>query len=127
MLFSTRGRIARSTFWTWTLVIMAAFAVLVAMILVPLLMFEDAAEARGERESIRGAQMIALVVFFIGYIPLFWASVALQVKRWHDRGKQGAWFFINFIPYLGGLWALIECGFLRGNPHGNEYGPDPLA
>jgi uncharacterized membrane protein YhaH (DUF805 family) len=127
MLFSTRGRISRSTFWTWTLVLTAAFAVLMAVLLVPILMMESAAEARGEKLIVGTPHIIAFAVFFIGYIPLFWASVAIQVKRWHDRGKGGAWFFINFIPYIGGLWALIECGFLRGNPHGNEYGPDPLA
>jgi uncharacterized membrane protein YhaH (DUF805 family) len=127
MLFSTRGRISRSAFWTWTLVLMAALAVLIAAIMVPLLMFESSAEAKGDKESIRSAQMIAMAVFGIGYIPLFWANAVVQVKRWHDRGKPGAWFFISFIPYLGGLWVLIECGCLRGNPHGNEYGPDPLA
>jgi uncharacterized membrane protein YhaH (DUF805 family) len=25
------------------------------------------------------------------------------------------------------LWYLIECGFLRGTPGPNSYGPDPLA
>jgi uncharacterized membrane protein YhaH (DUF805 family) len=127
MLFSTQGRISRSTFWTWTLVLMAALAVLIAVLLVPILMMESAAEAKGEKLPVGTPHFIALAVFCIGYIPLFWASVAIQVKRWHDRGKQGAWFFISFIPYIGGLWVLIECGCLRGNPHGNEYGPDPLA
>ena len=28
---------------------------------------------------------------------------------------------------IGGLWYLIECGFLRGTPGPNTYGPDPLA
>jgi uncharacterized membrane protein YhaH (DUF805 family) len=127
MLFSTQGRISRSTFWTWTLVLTAAFAVLMAILLVPILMLESAAEAKGEKLTVGTPHMIALVVFLTGYIPLFWASVAIQVKRWHDRGKPGAWFFISFIPYLGGLWVLIECGCLRGTPHGNQYGPDPLA
>jgi uncharacterized membrane protein YhaH (DUF805 family) len=32
-----------------------------------------------------------------------------------------------FVPVIGGLWYLIECGFLRGTPGPNAYGPDPLA
>jgi len=28
---------------------------------------------------------------------------------------------------IGGLWYLIECGFLRGTAGSNAYGPDPLA
>jgi uncharacterized membrane protein YhaH (DUF805 family) len=127
MLFSTQGRISRSTFWTWTLVLMAVLAVFIAVVMVPLLMFESAAEAKGDKESRKTAQLIAMAVFCIGYIPLLWANAVIQVKRWHDRGKSGAWFFVSFIPYLGGLWVFIECGCLRGTPHGNGYGPDPLS
>jgi uncharacterized membrane protein YhaH (DUF805 family) len=31
------------------------------------------------------------------------------------------------VASVGGLWYLIECGFLRGTPGSNTYGPDPLA
>jgi len=59
------------------------------------------------------------------YIPVVWFSLALQVKRWHDRGKSGWWVLINLIPFVGGLWALVECGFLRGTEGPNQFGPDP--
>jgi uncharacterized membrane protein YhaH (DUF805 family) len=28
---------------------------------------------------------------------------------------------------VGGVWYLIECGFLRGTEGSNRYGMDPLA
>jgi len=31
------------------------------------------------------------------------------------------------IPVIGGLWTLIECGFLDGTPGSNKYGPSPKA
>lgn len=31
------------------------------------------------------------------------------------------------LPRVGGLWALIETGFLPGTAGDNEYGPDPLT
>jgi uncharacterized membrane protein YhaH (DUF805 family) len=128
MLFSTQGRIPRRTFWLWTLAIIGVTAVLLTAIMIPILASERAMKANGTRPGTLGATHVAgLIVFVIAYIPIFWASIVIQVKRWHDRGKSGAWYFINFIPYIGSLWALVECGCLRGDPHGNEYGPDPLA
>ena len=59
------------------------------------------------------------------YIPLVWASLAIQVKRWHDVDKSGWWVLINFVPCIGGLWALIENGFFRGTIGPNQFGPDP--
>ena len=28
---------------------------------------------------------------------------------------------------IGGIWTLVECGFLKGTAGPNQYGPDPLA
>jgi uncharacterized membrane protein YhaH (DUF805 family) len=53
-----------------------------------------------------------------------------MVKRWHDRGKHGYWVFINLIPLVGPIWALIELGFLGPtDDYTNEYyhGTDPWA
>jgi Protein of unknown function (DUF805) len=49
------------------------------------------------------------------------------VKRYHDRGKSGFWFFCTFIPFIGGFWQLIECGFCSGDDGDNDYGPPPGA
>jgi uncharacterized membrane protein YhaH (DUF805 family) len=56
--------------------------------------------------------------------PLIWISIAVQVKRWHDRDKSGWWFLINFLPIIGWLWVLIECGFLRGTGGRNRFGDE---
>jgi uncharacterized membrane protein YhaH (DUF805 family) len=58
-------------------------------------------------------------------LALLWPSLAVQVKRWHDRDKTGWWVLINLIPFIGFLWTLIECGFLDGTPGPNKYGPSP--
>jgi hypothetical protein len=51
--------------------------------------------------------------------------LALQTKRWHDRGASGWWNLLSFVPILS-IWAFIECGFLRGTKGNNRYGQDPL-
>ena len=66
-------------------------------------------------------------VFYVIVILLLWPWLAISIKRWHDRGKSGWWMLIALVPLIGGLWFLIECGFLPGDDGPNEYGPDPLA
>lgn len=65
------------------------------------------------------------LLIFVLLIPVTWISLALQVKRWHDRDKGGAWVLINCIPLVGGIWSFVECGCLRGTMGPNQFGPDP--
>lgn len=59
-------------------------------------------------------------------LVLLWPALAIQAKRWHDRDKSAIWILINFVPFIGGLWALIENGFLAGTDGDNHYGSNPL-
>jgi hypothetical protein len=54
-----------------------------------------------------------------------WINLAVQVRRWHDRDKSALWLLMNFVPYVGSLWVLVECGFLSGTPGPNTYDLDP--
>ncbi len=75
-----------------------------------------------------GMAMGAISIPFIIIVLIFlWPALALYTKRWHDRGKSGWWSLIMLIPLIGALWALVECGFLRGTEGPNQYGPDPVA
>lgn len=76
----------------------------------------------GQSEKTQG---IFGVLALILYIPLIWCSLALQIKRWHDRDKPGTWVLINLIPLVGGIWAFVEVGCLRGTFGPNNYGDDP--
>lgn len=49
-------------------------------------------------------------------LALAWISFASTVRRFHDRGKSGWWALLYFVPGIGWLWLLIECGFLPGKP-----------
>ncbi len=59
----------------------------------------------------------ALLVYFL----FLWSTISLSVKRYHDRNKSGMWYLIIFIPYIGVIWHIIECGFLPGTDGTNEY------
>lgn len=108
---SLEGRIGRQSYWMGIL----AIAVISAISS----LFDVLLGTAGEY----GYGPISGIVSLIMIYPL----IMLYAKRWHDRGKSGWWTLISFVPVIGGLWMLIECGFLRGTDGPNRFGPDPLA
>jgi len=51
-------------------------------------------------------------------------SIAVTVRRLHDTSRSGWWFFISFIPLVGGIILLVfTC--LDSTPGANTYGPNP--
>lgn len=49
----------------------------------------------------------------IGIISLLWSltimipTLAVTVRRLHDVGKGGGWFFIQLVPIVGSIWLLV--------------------
>lgn len=108
MFLSLQGRVSRREFWLWGVLALLGMALL----LQALLAIAGVGPAAAER-------LVNLV--------LVWPAVAVSVKRWHDRDRSGWWVLVNLVPVIGWLWALVECGFLRGTPGPNRFGADPLA
>lgn len=107
---SFEGRINRGKFWAAYVVLWVLTTIVVTV-----------------SSIVAGDSANFWVLYAIAAVVLFIASLAVAVKRWHDRGKSGWWVLIGLIPIIGPIWAIIETGFLRGTPGPNEYGPDPLA
>jgi uncharacterized membrane protein YhaH (DUF805 family) len=112
ILFSFSGRIPRRTYWLAILGIWAAlftFAVVAGLI---------------GRAMDGGHKSFDSTAMFLGiplYVCALWSTLAVIVKRWHDRGKSGFWVLIWFIPVVGPFWTLIELGFLEGTQGANEF------
>lgn len=53
-------------------------------------------------------------------------SLAVLVRRLHDVGKSGGWFFIILIPLVGAIWMLVLL-VTDGTAGDNPYGPSPKA
>jgi uncharacterized membrane protein YhaH (DUF805 family) len=107
-LFSVEGRICRKSYIIFLLIVSAGAVVLS--------LFEGATI---NIKEVNNAQIMYLIL-------MFWPSVAVQAKRWHDRNRSALWVLIIFIPIVGVIWTLAESCFLRGTPGPNEFGPDPL-
>lgn len=105
VLFSFSGRVGRKTYWMFFLGFMAVLFLLVFAI-----------SLAGLNETTMSGLIIVL------YIPAIWMSLAVQVKRWHDRDKSGWWVLISFIPLIGPIWAFVENGCLAGTSGENRFG-----
>jgi uncharacterized membrane protein YhaH (DUF805 family) len=116
LMFSFEGRIPRSKYWLGTTVLMG---VLVSVGLFTAFFAGVTSEVGAPDDP----SPLAYVPFGLLVLFAIWASLALSIKRWHDRGKSGFWVLINLIPYIGGLWAFIENGCLAGDATWNNYGP----
>ena len=64
--------------------------------------------------------------YWICSLIVIWPTLALNVKRCHDRDKSGWFYLVNFIPIVS-LWYLVEIGFLKGTEGDNRFGQDPLG
>lgn len=105
ILFSFKGRINRSSYWYSALGMIVFYFIL--MFALGMLGFDSA---------------ILSTIISLSSIPLVWISLAIQVKRWHDRDKSEWFVLVSFIPIIGGIWALVENGFLVGTPGLNRFG-----
>lgn len=70
---------------------------------------------------------IFILKFVIGAFLLFlivpWLAVG--VRRLHDIGKSGWYYFVSWIPFIGPIIMLVwACR--KGEKGPNRYGPNPL-
>jgi uncharacterized membrane protein YhaH (DUF805 family) len=53
-------------------------------------------------------------------------GLAVTIRRLHDIGKSGWWYFIAFVPIVGGI-ILFVFTLLDSEPFANQWGLDPKA
>ncbi|KLV09052.1 inner membrane protein [Photobacterium aquae] len=108
-LFSFQGRMRRRDYWLYSLPVL--------LVMMPVIIYSpmDMA-AENDLQSI-------LSLLITGFA--MWASMALNAKRLHDRGKSAWWLILTFAPLVGPVFVIIELGCLDGTKGDNAYGPDP--
>lgn len=103
LLFTSRGRINRQTYWIASIFIWTAFYVLYNF-----LQFT-----------------ISYSTTWILYPILFWALFSTATKRLHDSNRTVFWLWLVLIPVLGPLVLIFLLGFKRGNIQPNRFGAVP--
>jgi uncharacterized membrane protein YhaH (DUF805 family) len=99
-IFTYRGRASRSAFWWFALFQIIAYLVV------------------GLVSGVSRPVGIALDIV-VG-LPLIFAGISLAVRRLHDSGRSGWWWWIGFVPLAGGI-VLLVFYLLPGTPGSNRY------
>ena len=95
-----RGYASRSEFW-WV----ALFNGLVGLVFYVLLLGSSSDDVGA---GVGIGMIVVWLLFFAYAIATFIPGLALTVRRLHDVGKPGAWWFIQLIPFgIGTVWFLI--------------------
>jgi len=107
---SMQGRAPRSEYWwfvvfNWIVLVFVSivFGVIGAMI-----------------NNIEGAIISISVGYPIVCLALIIPNVCVIVRRLHDTGHSGFWYFITFVPLIGGFWFLYL--MIKDSDDENEYG-----
>ncbi len=116
------GRARRREFWYWYL-----FTCL-PIIVVFLLIFLGACTTMSYAQTVQPLNT-GMGLGFVEIVLILWnliiwlPSLAVTVRRLHDAGRSGWYFFIGFIPIVGSILLLIE--LCRDSVDDNKYGPNP--
>lgn len=110
-----KGRTSRKAYWMFVL-----FNMLISWAVVAL-------------DNIIGTEEVGRLTFFGIYNGMFnnfyglimlIPSIAIAVRRLHDVGKEGKYFFWVFLPIVGWIMLLLEL-IKIGDAGQNEFGPVP--
>jgi uncharacterized membrane protein YhaH (DUF805 family) len=63
-------------------------------------------------------------IYYLYALAVILPTLAVVVRRLHDIGKSGWWYFIGLIPLVGIIW-LIVLWATDSQPGDNQYGPNP--
>ncbi|EAS18962.1 conserved hypothetical protein [Flavobacteria bacterium BBFL7] len=106
------GRARRSEYWYWQLFNFIVFLILYVPMIIG---------AATENEAIA----IPFAILFLLYaLATIIPSLAVIVRRLHDTGRSGWFYFISMIPFVGTIILLIW--LIEDSKHGaNQWGPNP--
>ena len=156
-LFGFNGRINRAKWWLLVPIQIGAWLVYytaAATLFTTSLLSVIGTSPESAFNSVSGSGLLFVLLSIVYVLGMFVVSLAVTVKRLHDRDKSGAWILLfAFGPwvadilafgfalgthagFLAGLialagfgitvWAFVELGCLRGTIGDNRFGPDPI-
>ena len=106
------GRARRKEYWMFTLFNMIIIFVLMLII------------AIGVATKSSALSVIGMILYCIYNLALIVPILAVCVRRLHDVGKSGWFYFIGFIPFVGIIILLVW--FCTDSQAGeNEWGANP--
>lgn len=111
---SFEGRATRAEYWYFYLffILVLIGGAIVGGILGAIL-------SGGDGEVAAGLAVIVYGIIALGFVC---PAISVLVRRLHDTGRSGWWYWIALIPYIGGIVIFIFT-LLSSQDRDNEYGP----
>lgn len=94
------GYASRSEYW-WAV---GMISVITFVLMIPVGVASVQAEITGETSAVAG---LLSMVIFVWYLAIFVPSLSIAWRRLHDAGFSGAFFFLSFIPFIGGIILMV--------------------
>ena len=101
---SLKGRVGRAEYWLF--------------LIVPMVVVADTLGLRFAPDPDPATRTGKIVLALL----LQWPTIAVVVKRLHDRGISGLWALVALVPIVNVLAAVV-IGLLPGSKDDNAYGP----
>jgi len=126
------GRSRRKEFWMFTLlniIITIAVAFLLLALGLPTAAMGDASQMTAMVSG--GAITAVMLLVFLWALAIFIPSIAVAVRRLHDRNLSGWWYLgvviASLLPVIGFIVsiAFLVVMALPGTAGPNRFGPDP--
>ncbi|MEU6857593.1 DUF805 domain-containing protein [Glycomyces sp. NPDC046736] len=112
------GRARRKEYWMF--VLFHALAILILYVVAIAGIVTLVVNLR-EPSPLSALPVIPLVVYALATIV---PTLALIVRRLHDTGRSGGWYFIAFVPFVGAIILLVFM-FEDSQQTPNQYGECP--
>lgn len=126
--FDFSGRSRRKEYWMFALLMVIAYAICGAFMLSSLVPYLGTGQLP---QSFTPMFWVGTVLAGLFTLAIIIPSLAVTVRRLHDRGLSGWWYLgvvaVGQVPYLG---QLVNLGFLvlmclPGQAGANRFGSDP--
>ncbi|MEM8860527.1 MAG: DUF805 domain-containing protein [Chloroflexota bacterium] len=112
--FDFSGRARRTEFLMFTLV---QIALTIILLILDNILFSDLFLNQTE-----GYGPLTITFLLFTAIP----SLSVTVRRLHDTGRSGFWYFVGFVPLVGGL-ILLFILLQDSERRRNRWGPNPKS
>ena len=110
-LFGGEGRLRRQDYWLLSIGSLVAWALFGAALIAVSWALPE------------GFTVVAMFLILITALVQTWISLALGIKRLHDKNMTGAWMFLVLVPVGGIVLFVLMC--LDGTSGPNRFGPSP--
>lgn len=119
------GRASRSQYWWPALALFALSMVVMVLIIIIMIASTAGASTGSDAGAGMGAGGAVAAMLLYGLLALvglatFIPSLAVAVRRLHDTDRSGWWYFISFVPFVGGF-ILLYFMVLEPDPRGARF------